>query len=44
MCGGRSIMIVSVGKRDSVAHLEIRATSPGSRTRPAPWYAIDESK
>jgi hypothetical protein len=38
------MITVKVGVKDSVAHLEILATSLGSNTRPAPWYAIDESK
>ncbi len=37
-------MIVIVGVKDSVAQREIRAISDGSKTRPAPWYAIEESK
>ena len=34
---GRSIRIVRVGYKLSVAHREIRATSDGLSTRPAPW-------
>ena len=30
-------MIVSVGKSDSVAQRDMRATSAGASTRPAPW-------
>ncbi len=41
--GDTSSSTVRCGTSPSVAQREIRAISVGDRSRPAPWYATDES-